>query len=432
MGSGGGRRCRLGIPAANVTELIAGRCCWPSDWLVGMPRLIGTAGRLLAHADGTPVQTLIQSIPVAGPHGLARSERAKARGSGRRVATGPVLDEFLAGPENQLATAIWDQLLGGDPSQPFDLESQRPTSWLDFSPLVLYGPTGVGKSHLAQGLADALEARSGRSLRVQRDTAEQLTADYGKSVVGKGRPIAPRYENLDLWVIEDLEHLAGHAATSLFACRVMDELAATGGRVVATANLCPTVIDDLLSQLATRLSSGLLLRLAPPEFDTRRALVQAMAELLGVRFESEATQYLAEQIPADGHRLLQAVSDLADWIPGRTTRNKRDVEKYLTARPAKRPSLSQIATQTARFYGLKVADLRGTSRRKSVAEARGVAMLLARELTGQSFERIGKYFGKREHATVMHACRKTAAAEKSSPAATARVLLRERLTGEAD
>lgn len=328
-----------------------------------------------------------------------------------------MLREWVVGAENRLAWLACRRLLaaaaGGEAEH---------LAALEYSPLAIHGATGTGKSHLCRGLATEWRRRRPDDTVVCL-TAREFAAEYAAAV--DRRRLGSWQESTRsaaLLVLEDVDRLISTEIQS-FVCRTLDELSAAGGLVVVSSRLAPSEVTSLTAALRGRLGGGLTISLARPGAETRLALVERLAASSNLRLERMSAQWLAENVDDTVPELSTALSTLEEWASAAGT--VIDVElmrRYVTdRRAAQAPSLRLIARQTARRFSLTMAELRGPSRRQTVVLARGVAMLVARELTGQSYERIGQYFSGRDHTTVLHACR-TTQARLAADAVTAKLV----------
>lgn len=306
---------------------------------------------------------------------------------------GRPFDGFLIGPENALAHAGALALARGEPG---------------LSPMVLHGPSGVGKSRLLAGLAQEFRAR--RPLAgVAHLSAEAFASECAAArTLDDWSRIRDRFRRVDLFAVDDL-HALDRAPLALDElARTLDALEASGAAVAVTARTGPGQWSGWPSRLISRLSSGLSARIDPPGVEARRGYLLEQSRARGVPIASVAVDLLAES--ADGYRTLDG------WFNALTLRSRIDrrpidrraAEKLLEGPDAPEPpSLEAIARAVADRFGLSIRDLRSARRGRAVAEPRHLAMHLARRHTHASFARIGAYFGGRDPKTVRHGCRQT-------------------------
>jgi len=240
-----------------------------------------------------------------------------------------------------------------------------------------------------------------------------------------------RYRAPALLVLEDLDRLQTKPAAQQELQHTLDVLFRSGRRAVLTAHHAPPRLTGLSLTLRSRLAQGLTVGLAIPEAPTRRVLVRRLAQQQGLPLDEEAVNLLADGLRGPVPELLGALTQLqaeAD-LAGRSV----DVGAVRTLvarlRQAATPRLQQIASTTARYFSVRVSDMRSPTRRRPVVTARGVAMYLARLLTDESYRQIGQYFGGRDHTTILHGYRKTEQLLKTQPQIQKAVFdLQEKLT----
>ncbi len=188
--------------------------------------------------------------------------------------------------------------------------------------------------------------------------------------------------------------------------------------MVVTALAAPAELRGLMPGLQGRLLAGLSVPLSAPGATARLAILRGLAGLREIDLVEPVAQALAEGLNGTVPELLSALIQLE--VPARMDGKPIDsgaVRDYLASRNgAKQPRIHDIAILTARYFSLKLADLRGSSRRRPVLTARDVAMYLARSVCRTGLQQIGLYFGGRDHTTVMHACRKIEALVKTDSA----------------
>ena len=306
---------------------------------------------------------------------------------------------FLAGPENHLVEIAVRSVV------------EEPTG--GYNPLVFYGPSGTGKSHLAHGLAAAWKARDRRQ-RVVCTTAVDFARELADAIETQAvDEFRTKHRGAAFLVIEDLGMLATRKAGKLNAqeelIHTLDTLVAENRWVVVTASVPPAALPGIVPALQSRLTAGLLIPLSPPGIEARLAILEQLAAIREIPLPEAVARVLAEGLVATAPELAGSLFQLA--APAKFQHDPFDVEtarRYVAKRSGRhRPSLHEIALATARHFSLRLTDLRSPVRRRALVVARGVAVYLARQLTEDSLERIGGYFGGRDHSTVMHSCRKT-------------------------
>jgi chromosomal replication initiator protein len=357
----------------------------------------------------------VLSIPFAGwtadPEFRPAAERQRA----------PNLCEFVVGPENRYVPFAVEKLfqtapLALQPPDNFDIRfpesgdtSAREPLGNPCSPLVFHGPPGTGKSHLAFGIADQWRSHHQGSSVVYvtaADYARQFHDAIESRTVEAWRA---SYRSVALLVLEDLGQLSTKTAAQIELIQTLDALADRQSHVVVTSRQALDQISSLAPGLRSRLEAGLVIGLNLPSIATRRVLLERLSRQRNTLLAEPALTMLSEQLSVSVPELFGALLYLETAaILEESQIDAARVQEYLSRRVvAAAPSLRGIAAHTARHFCLDIAELKSPSRRRAVVVARGVAMYLARQLTGKSLEQIGDYFGGRDHTTVLHGCRKT-------------------------
>jgi chromosomal replication initiator protein len=275
-----------------------------------------------------------------------------------------------------------------------------------FSPLVLHGPPGTGKTHLLAALCGQLSA--GPRVVTIRPVA---TGDLARSADGDAGFADPDLLACDLLVLEDVQHLPAKAADPV--CDLLDRRAGRRKAVAVTAGAGPAGLSHLPQRLISRLASGLVVQLEPLAPASRRVVAAAEAEALGLRLTPDALDRLAARATGGGARpllgTLVTLAQVAADYPGPLDRTAVDEILAGTGQPTSAgPDATAIVKRVAEAFDVTEKALLGPSRLRSVMVPRQVAMVLVRELCGLSLPRIGSVFG-RDHTTVLHALRKVAA-----------------------
>jgi chromosomal replication initiator protein len=353
------------------------------------------------------------------------------------IASGHPWDGFLTGPENELAMAAAQALAAG--------------KYDGVSPLVIYGPSGVGKSRLLAGLVAEWLQRQCSSTVAHLD-AQAFTRACSEAAA-KPRGIGwvafrGQFRSVDLFVLEDIEGLERVPWARGELIHTLNALTTNGAAVAVSAQSPPStwMPQSWPYRLVNCLLGGLAVRIAPPGLASRRRYVLRYARQHDVILKAEAVEELAKA--ADGYRTLDGwISRLAlearlKWNKGdrRVGINVLEAQQALpqcaldyhtvatiladeTLLAKQLPTINIVVQGVADRLGIRLSALRGPGRQASVVVARQIAMHLARILIGLSFAAIGNYFGGRDRASVRHACRMATARLDADPALAASVAL---------
>jgi chromosomal replication initiator protein len=340
-------------------------------------------------------------------------------------------DGYAISPENELAMAAAQAIARGEHS--------------GFSPLVVHGGSGVGKSRLLAGLV-AERVRREPGAAVAHLDAEGFAASCNEAAgEGGGWPsLRDRLRTVELFVLEDLEGLERAPSARDELAHTLDALEVSGAGIVVSARSAPGTWSrrEWPVRLVNRLLGGLTVRIDPPGLASRRRHLLQAAAKHGITLQAEAVERLAEA--ADGYRTLdgwitrlvlearhgQAHSGRGGGAGRRPGGNLHILDVESVAAILEEDALlagstdnvGAIARAVAARFGVRLGVLRGPSRRASVVEARHLAMHLARTRTGSSFAAIGAYFGGRDPATVRHACRAAVVRIEADPALASAVV----------
>jgi chromosomal replication initiator protein len=303
--------------------------------------------------------------------------------------------EFLAGPENRL---IGVAIAGV-------LDERAPR----YNPLVIHGPSGAGKTHLARGLA---AKRFDEGTPESQSVVYVTGADFARLIseaidAHETWRFRERFRRASLLILDDLTTLATKRVAQQELIHTLDAVIGGGGQVVVASRAAPDRIATLLPALRSRLSAGLTVSLALPAAPARLALVERFAAVRRIALPATAARSLAEGLSATVPELSGALTEL-HWQAARegSSIDAARVRRFLADRQLRlRPSLRTITAMSAKYFGLRMSDLTGPSRRRGIVQARAAAMYLARELTGKSLAELGAHFGRRDHTTVLHSVR---------------------------
>ena len=302
---------------------------------------------------------------------------------------------FLIGPEN----------FALEPVVRWAVEDNAPPGAM---PLTFFGPSGCGKTHLLQGIEEAWRkeqhgnGKKKRGLYLKATDFARLfaTAIETRTVDDFRR----RYREATLLLIDDLAAISEKPFAQEELLFTTEFLLTHGRTVVFADSRFPSESRRYSERLATRLLGGTTVPVSLPGAAVRLRFLRELTLALRTMLPTAALEFAARELPLAIPALNGLFTQM--FFEAKVNGTKLDmafVKDYLTNRIiADRPTVAEIAQKTAKHFSLKLSDLRGRSRSKTVATARAVAVYLAREKTGLSLKEIGKYFDRRDHTTIRH------------------------------
>ena len=330
-----------------------------------------------AASDESPATAVAESKPAAAPP--ARRKFA-------------LLSSFVTGTSNRLAV-VSAEMVARSPGQ--------------ISPLVIHGPTGVGKTHLLEGIWTTVRKKPGGPT-VLYLSAEQFTSQFLEALRGSGLPSFRRkYRGVEVLLLDDLQFLVGKRATQVELLHTIDTLLNERRQLVLAADRPPAELTELAPELLARLSGGMVCRIEPPDYTTRLGIVGQLAIRNGIELQPEVQRFIASRLTTHARELsgaicrLQATSEalrqkitlpLAEEALGEMIHHNNRVVR-----------LGDIQKAVCKVFGLEAATLQSDGKSKRVSHPRMLAMWLARKHTRAALSEIGQFFGRRSHSTVISA-----------------------------
>ena len=316
-------------------------------------------------------------------------------------------ETFVVGPSNKLAYAA-SQAVANHPAQ-------------NYNPLLIYGDSGLGKTHLIYAIANVIRKNDPRS-KIAYVKGDDFTNELVDAIrEGKTAEMREKYRQADLLLVDDIQFIAGKKQTQEEFFHTFNNLYESGRQIVLTSDRPPSEMTQLEDRLRTRFEWGLLVDVAPPDFETRLAIVKNKAALLGMELPDKISAYIAENVTANVRQLegtinkILAYKDLLgnDADEETVTRAMQDILKrsneYI-------PTPEAILEYISRYYALEEAVIRGQQRIRDAVAARQIAMYLIRSMTNLSLDEIGKVFDNRDHSTVLYSIQQEEKKKKKEPA----------------
>jgi chromosomal replication initiator protein len=305
-------------------------------------------------------------------------------------------DNFVEGRSNQLGrAAAWQA-------------AQKPGD-RSHNPLLLYGGTGLGKTHLMFAAGNEMR-RQNPAMRVMYLRSEQFFSAMMKALQDKTMDAFKRhFQQVDALLIDDIQFFAGKDRTQEEFFHTFNALFDGRQQIILTCDRYPREVEGLEPRLKSRLAWGLSVAIEPPDFETRAQIVLSKARERGVALPEDVAYLIAKKMRSNVRDLEGALNTLAARanFTGRaiTPEFAQETLRDLLRAQQQAISIANIQKAVADYYGLQMKDLLSKRRTRSLARPRQVAMALAKELTEHSLPEIGDAFAGRDHTTVLHACR---------------------------
>lgn len=286
--------------------------------------------------------------------------------------------------------------------------AQKPGS--TYNPLFIYGNSGLGKTHLLLAIGQAIHERDPKA-KIAYIKGDEFTNQLVKAIKeGTGEDFRMKYRNVDLFLVDDIQFIAGKPATQEEFFHTFNNIYEAGHQIVITSDRPPIEMSLLEDRLVSRFQGGLMADIQPPDLETRMVITRVKASQLGLVLEDEAVTYIAEKVTTN----IRTIEGVINRLTAYKEILDRKIDKEAVVRAVEdvirsgafTPSPQLIIREIATYYSLTEKDIRGQNRSKNTAIARQIAMYLMRTLTNLSLKDIGSEFEDRNHSTVLSSIKK--------------------------
>ena len=340
---------------------------------------------------------------VFGDEELAKFKAGNIKKSSMDFNPQFTFDNFVVGPSNRFAHGA-ATAVSNTPGQ-------------TYNPLFIYGPPGVGKTHLLYAIANGIR-KNNPNANIVYIKGDEFTNELIAAIQsGKNIEFRSKYREADLFLIDDIQFIAGKDSTQEEFFHTFNKLYEEHKQIVMTSDRKPSEMLTLEDRLRTRFEWGLLASIEAPDYETRMAIIKTKATSLGLELSDEVCNYIAVNVTNNVRQIegtvkkIMAYRDLNN-MPLDLPNVSRAISDMFKSEGNALPTPSLIISQVCKFYSIDEATLRGTLKNKGTAEARQVAIYMIRKLTNLSTPDIGKEFN-RDHSTIIHSINKVEAALKS-------------------
>ena len=312
-------------------------------------------------------------------------------------------DNFVVGPSNRFAHSACIAVTN-IPGQVYN-------------PLFIYGPPGVGKTHLLYAIANGIRKQNPNA-NIVYIKGDQFTNELIEAIKnGKNIEFRSKYREADLFLVDDIQFIAGKESTQEEFFHTFNKLYEEHKQIVLTSDRKPSEMLTLEDRLKSRFEWGLTADINPPDYETRMAILKNKAGSLGMTLPDDVLNYIAINVTNNVRQIEGTVKKILAYrdlnnMPLDLPNISRAIDDMFKSEGSAVPTPSLIISQVCKFYSVDETVLRGTLKNKGTTEARQMAMYLIRKLTNLSLPDIGKEFA-RDHSTVLYAIRKVEASLKA-------------------
>ena len=307
-----------------------------------------------------------------------------------------VFDEFIIAPYNRFAHTAAQAII-----EKFGTL---------YNPFYVYGPTGVGKTHLLQAVGNKVRSVN-PSINVFYTTTESFMENYITAIKkDRMKEFRTAYQNHRLFIIDDVHFLNKSDSTLVEVFHLFNALINKNAQIVLSSDKPPSELEGVEDRIRTRMNSGVVIDIEKPQHEDMRIVCTEKALKMGLDLSPEAITYIIENISQNIREINGALKSIHLHVLNSKGRkvDLSDVKKYIRNHIRSKASVSYegVMETVCDFYGIKQDLLSTKLRKREVVHARQIIMYIFREHLGLSYSFIGKQFGNRDHTTVMHACEK--------------------------
>ncbi len=303
-------------------------------------------------------------------------------------------DSFVVGSSNQYAYTAAKSI------------AERPG--IMYNPVFIYGPTGLGKTHLIHAIGNFCQNK-GKS--VIYATIEQFMNDFTYNLRNQSMDrFREKYRNCDVLLIDDAQFLSNKIQTQEEFFHTFNELHSSGKQIVLTSDKPPKMINGLEDRLKSRFEWGLIADIGLPELETKIAIIKKKCELDGINLDSDIVNYIASNMGDNIREIESAIINLNAYASLMRQEISLDFAKNVMREQIKERrdniSLEDIISTIAKDLNIKPSEIKSSKRSKNIVEARRIGIYLARTLTPNSMPSLASYFGMKDHTAVSHNIKK--------------------------
>ena len=305
-------------------------------------------------------------------------------------------DTFIEGESNRLARSAGKAI------------TERPGG-TSFNPLFIFGGVGLGKTHLAHAIGNEIQEKHPKK-RILYIEAKDFTKQYSVAAKNNNRTdFIHFYQQIDVLIIDNVQFFASKPGTQDVFFQIFNHLHQNGKQLILTSDKAPVDIQDVEQRLLSRFKWGLSAELQAPDYQMRKRILQAILYRDGVEMSEEIVDYIAQNVKTN----IRELEGVNTSLMAEALFNKKEITLDLAKKAVdkivknikKEITVEYIQEIVSEYFQLSIEELQSKTRKRHVVQARQLAMFFAKKYTKLSLANIGKSIGKRDHATVLHACK---------------------------
>jgi len=305
-------------------------------------------------------------------------------------------DTFIEGESNRLARSAGKAI------------TERPGG-TSFNPLFIFGGVGLGKTHLAHAIGNEIQEKHPKK-KILYIEAEDFTKQYAVAAKNNNRTdFIHFYQQIDVLIIDNVQFFASKPGTQDVFFQIFNHLHQNGKQLILTSDKAPVDIQDVEQRLLSRFKWGLSAELQAPDYQMRKRILQAILYRDGVEMSEEIVDYIAQNVKTN----IRELEGVNTSLMAEALFNKKEITLDLAKKAVdkivknikKEITVEYIQEIVSEYFQLSIEELQSKTRKRHVVQARQLAMFFAKKYTKLSLANIGKSIGKRDHATVLHACK---------------------------
>jgi len=303
---------------------------------------------------------------------------------------------FFEGPSNVLARGVGESVA----RQPGDNT---------FNPFYVYGNVGVGKTHLCHAIGNKIRELypEKKVIYISSHLFQVQFTDASRN--NTFNDFVNFYQNVDVLIIDDIQEFAGKEKTQNAYFHIFNHLHLLGKQLILTSDKAPNEMQGLEERMISRMKWGMTAELHKPDLELRKQILRYKVKQDGLNLSEEIINYIAENVTDHVRDLLGIVTSL---VAHALVFNKeidveltRQVVSKFVSLDNKAITPEKIQNTVSNYFKVELKDIHSKSRKQEIAKARQITMFLCKKHTNYSYAHIGSIIGKRDHATVLHACR---------------------------